>query len=132
MENVTRRAVLGAGMAAAAEAATVKRVIKNGRIRQSLVFWCLNGTEWKWDVEKICTTAKEVPPSSFSPAFATEFDVVIAEDCVGASNSFAVCNRDLNAFTIPDGNSTRSTRIGGLSGGEGRILPFIAAASCRT
>jgi sugar phosphate isomerase/epimerase len=38
----------------------VKKVIKNGRIRQSLVFWCLNGTDWKWDVERICTTAKDL------------------------------------------------------------------------
>jgi hydroxypyruvate isomerase len=64
MKSVTRRAVLGAGMAAAVdaamEAATVKRVVRNGRIRQSLVFWCLNGTDWKWDVGKICTTAKDL------------------------------------------------------------------------
>ena len=36
---------------------TVQRAVKNGRIRQSLVFWCLNGTEWKWDIERICATA---------------------------------------------------------------------------
>ena len=27
----------------------MKRAVKYGKIRQSLVFWCLNGTEWKWD-----------------------------------------------------------------------------------
>ena len=45
-------------MAAAAQAATVKRAVRNGRIRQSLTFWCLNGTDWKWDIERICATAR--------------------------------------------------------------------------
>jgi sugar phosphate isomerase/epimerase len=61
MESVSRRAVLYAGaFAAATEGAPVNRIVKHGRIRQSLVFWCLNGTEWKWDIERICTTAKEL------------------------------------------------------------------------
>jgi hydroxypyruvate isomerase len=38
--------------------ATVPRAVKHGRIRQSLTFWCLNGTEWNWDIDRICTTAK--------------------------------------------------------------------------
>jgi sugar phosphate isomerase/epimerase len=29
----------------------------NGRIRQSLAWWCLTATEWKWDVERVCQTA---------------------------------------------------------------------------
>jgi sugar phosphate isomerase/epimerase len=59
-----RRGMLLAGMsvpaalAAAANADSVPRAVKNGRIRQSLVFWCLNGTDWKWDIERICVTAK--------------------------------------------------------------------------
>jgi hydroxypyruvate isomerase len=32
-------------------------VVKNGRIKQSLAYWCLNATDWKWDVERICETA---------------------------------------------------------------------------
>jgi sugar phosphate isomerase/epimerase len=60
MESLTRRAALAASMAAAANAATIKRVVRNGRIRQSLVFWCLNGTEWKWDMDHICSTAKDL------------------------------------------------------------------------
>lgn len=40
------------------ETALVPRVVKSGRIRQSLTFWCLNGTEWNWDIDRICTTAK--------------------------------------------------------------------------
>ena len=42
------------------ETALVPRVVKSGRIRQSLTFWCLNGTEWNWDIDRICTTAKEL------------------------------------------------------------------------
>jgi hydroxypyruvate isomerase len=32
-------------------------VVKNGRIKQSLAYWCLNATDWKWDIERICDTA---------------------------------------------------------------------------
>jgi len=32
-------------------------VVKNGRIKQSLAYWCLNATDWKWDIERICETA---------------------------------------------------------------------------
>ena len=29
----------------------------NGRIKQSLAYWCLNATSWKWDIELVCETA---------------------------------------------------------------------------
>jgi hydroxypyruvate isomerase len=32
-------------------------VIRNGRIKQSLAYWCLNATEWQWDIDRICETA---------------------------------------------------------------------------
>ena len=32
-------------------------MIKNGRIKQSLAYWCLNATDWKWDIERICDAA---------------------------------------------------------------------------
>jgi sugar phosphate isomerase/epimerase len=32
-------------------------VANNGRIKQSLAYWCLNGTSWKWDIERVCDTA---------------------------------------------------------------------------
>jgi len=32
-------------------------VVKNGRIKQSLAYWCLNATDWKWDIERICAAA---------------------------------------------------------------------------
>jgi hydroxypyruvate isomerase len=35
-----------------------EQAAKNGRIRQSLAYWCLNATSWKWDVERICKTAR--------------------------------------------------------------------------
>ncbi len=28
--------------------------------KQSLAYWCLNASEWKWDVERICTVAREL------------------------------------------------------------------------
>ena len=28
-----------------------------GRIKQSLAYWCLNGTGWDWSIERICETA---------------------------------------------------------------------------
>jgi hydroxypyruvate isomerase len=32
-------------------------VVTNGRIKQSLAYWCLNATEWQWDIHRICETA---------------------------------------------------------------------------
>jgi hydroxypyruvate isomerase len=29
----------------------------NGRIKQSLAYWCLNATDWRWDIHRICETA---------------------------------------------------------------------------
>jgi hydroxypyruvate isomerase len=31
--------------------------VKSGRIKQSLAYWCLNATEWQWDIDRICQTA---------------------------------------------------------------------------
>jgi len=50
------------------------RVVRNGRIRQSLVLWCLDATEWGWDLERVCSLARElgcpsvelVPPERWS------------------------------------------------------------------
>ncbi len=35
-------------------------MVRNGRIRQSLAYWCLNGTDWKWDIDRICRLACEL------------------------------------------------------------------------
>ena len=37
---------------------SVPRVVKYARIKQSLAYWCLNATDWKWDIDRICATAK--------------------------------------------------------------------------
>lgn len=29
-------------------------------IKQSLTYWCLNATSWKWDIDRICRTAKSL------------------------------------------------------------------------
>jgi hydroxypyruvate isomerase len=50
------------------------RVVKNGRIRQSLVLWCLDATDWGWELERVCGLARElgcpsvelVPPERWS------------------------------------------------------------------
>ena len=88
--DISRRALIrgGAGIAAAAllggavpsetamasSAAEVpRRVVKNGRIKQSVVYWCFNVSEWKWDIETSCRMAKTmgcesvelVPPSDW-------------------------------------------------------------------
>lgn len=63
-ESVSRRSVLLSGLpgslalATGLEAAPQQRAVKHGRIKQSLAFWCLNATEWKWDIDRICATAK--------------------------------------------------------------------------
>jgi len=36
------------------------RVVKNGRIKQSLAYWCLNGTDWQWDIDRICDAALQL------------------------------------------------------------------------
>jgi hydroxypyruvate isomerase len=46
-------------MAASSGGAMVQRAVKYGRIRQSLTYWCLK-TDWNWDIDRICTTAKDL------------------------------------------------------------------------
>jgi sugar phosphate isomerase/epimerase len=52
-------------------------VVKNGRIKQSLAYWCLNATEWRWNIDRICETAirlgcpaVELPPPELWPVVA--------------------------------------------------------------
>jgi hydroxypyruvate isomerase len=35
-------------------------VIRNGRIKQCLAYWCLNATEWQWSIDRICETAVQL------------------------------------------------------------------------
>jgi len=34
--------------------------VPEGKIKQSLAYWCLNGSRWAWDIERICDTAKRL------------------------------------------------------------------------
>jgi hydroxypyruvate isomerase len=35
-------------------------VVRRGRIRQSLAYWCLNASPWHWDIERICAAAVDL------------------------------------------------------------------------
>lgn len=35
-------------------------MVKNGRIKQSLAYWCLNATDWQWDLDRICGAATQL------------------------------------------------------------------------
>lgn len=35
-------------------------LVRRGRIRQSLAYWCLNAPPWNWDIEQICSIAVEL------------------------------------------------------------------------
>jgi hydroxypyruvate isomerase len=56
---VSRRSVVSLAPVAAV-AAPAQRAVRHGRIRQSLAFWCLNATDWKWDINRICETARSL------------------------------------------------------------------------
>lgn len=45
---------------AAAGAAKGHPIALKGRIKQSIAFWCVNASSWKWDVEKTCQIAKKL------------------------------------------------------------------------
>jgi hydroxypyruvate isomerase len=55
-------------------------------IKQSLVYWCLNGTSWAWDIDRICETATslgcrsvELPPPEHWPKIRSYgLDIAIA------------------------------------------------------
>jgi sugar phosphate isomerase/epimerase len=32
-------------------------MMTNGRLKQSIAYWCLNATEWNWDIDRICQAA---------------------------------------------------------------------------
>jgi sugar phosphate isomerase/epimerase len=36
---------------------SIQRVVKHDRIKQGLTFWCLNVSDWKWDLEQTCASA---------------------------------------------------------------------------
>jgi len=57
----TAGAAAGLGMPSArADEATPRRAAVNGRIRQSIVFWCFNSAGERWNVERTCQAAQEL------------------------------------------------------------------------
>ena len=54
--------LLGGNAALASRAAETRprRVVKNGRINQSVVFWCFNASDWTWDLDTTCRVAKSL------------------------------------------------------------------------
>jgi sugar phosphate isomerase/epimerase len=67
---ITRRGLLRGAAAAGAAAALTgfsptiqaveEKTAMNGRIKQSIVFWCFNGYGDKWDMDTACQIAKEL------------------------------------------------------------------------
>ena len=68
------------------QAAGATRAVRNGRIRQSLVLWCLDATEWGWDLERVCSLARElgcpsvelVPPERWSTLREQDLECALA------------------------------------------------------
>jgi sugar phosphate isomerase/epimerase len=62
--SLTRRSLLQGAVAATALAALPalgeEKKNVNGRIKQSIVFWCFNSSGDKWDIDKTCQVAKDL------------------------------------------------------------------------
>ena len=58
LRGVAASAVLP--FAAAPTVAAEGKAVANGRIKQSIVFWCFNNAGEKWDAETTCTVAKDL------------------------------------------------------------------------
>jgi sugar phosphate isomerase/epimerase len=58
--QVLQGAVAAAGVAAAPAEAADPPAVRNGRVRQSLVFWCFNARGERWDIERTCEVAKQL------------------------------------------------------------------------
>jgi hydroxypyruvate isomerase len=62
------------------------RVVRHGRIRQSLALWCLDSTEWGWDLERVCRLARGlgcrsvelVPPEGWATVRQHGLDMALA------------------------------------------------------
>ncbi len=61
--------------------------VPQGNIKQSLAYWCLNGTHWKWDIERICRTAKRLGCASVELAPPELWPVIRAH---GLANAIAL------------------------------------------
>ena len=61
--------------------------VPKGRIKQSLAYWCLNGTKWAWDIERLCRTAKSLGCASVELAPPELWNVIRSH---GLSNAIAL------------------------------------------
>jgi sugar phosphate isomerase/epimerase len=59
-------------------------MVTNGRIKQSLAYWCLNATGWQWDIDRICATAVRLGCPSVELAPPELWPVVARHGLVGA------------------------------------------------
>ncbi len=70
LPRVDRRRILQGALAGAAltplgsTLAAEDKTVKNGRIRQSIVFWCFNAMGEKWSIERTCEVAKQLGVTS--------------------------------------------------------------------
>lgn len=62
-------------------------MIQKMRIKQSLAYWCLNGTSWAWDIDRICQTAKSLGCASVELAPPEHWPTIRA---YGLSNAIAL------------------------------------------
>ena len=62
-------------------------MLRNGRIKQSLAYWCLNATGWKWEIDRICETAVRLGCPSVELAPPELWSVVAAH---GLKNSLVL------------------------------------------
>ncbi len=83
-EPVSRRDLLcGVAAAGAATAlaplaveAAEAKAVQNGRIKQSIVFWCFNTAGEKWDIETTCRIAKELGCPSIEIVDPSQWDAL--------------------------------------------------------
>ena len=61
LAGMAAAAVLGGGKTMAAsegDSVGLRRVVRRGRIKQSVVYWCFNASVWQWNVDRTCRVAK--------------------------------------------------------------------------
>jgi sugar phosphate isomerase/epimerase len=47
-----------------------------GRIKHSLAYWCLNATDWRWDIHRVCETAQSLGCRSVELAPVEDWPVI--------------------------------------------------------
>jgi hydroxypyruvate isomerase len=73
-----------ASLAPQADAAQDGRAATNGRIRQSIVYWCFNTNGDRWDIERTCQVARELGCPSVEIVEPQHWDVLRRHNLVCA------------------------------------------------